>query len=165
MRYCRGYLESSAVLRREVKGFADHETTLRNGNVITTLAADYRSLRGRTLLCALLDEAAFLRSETSATPDFETARALLPGLATTGGMLVNLSSPYRRTGLLFERHRAYFGKDDDDVLVVAGPSEVFNPTLDRACHCAGSGGGSGCGARGMGWGCSATIFRRSCLTN
>jgi hypothetical protein len=131
MGYCRGFLESSAVLRREVASVADGEIVLGNGNVITTLAADYRSLRGRTLVCALLDEAAFLRSETSSTPDIETARAVLPGLSTTGGMLVILSSPYRRAGLLFERHRAYFGKDDDDVLVVAGASELFNPTLDR----------------------------------
>jgi hypothetical protein len=131
MGYCRGFLESSAALRAEVASVADDEIALRNGNVITTLAADYRSLRGRTLICALLDEAAFLRSETSSTPDIETARALLPGLSTTGGMLVILSSPYRRAGLLFERHRAYFGRDDGDVLVVAGASELFNPTLDR----------------------------------
>jgi hypothetical protein len=78
-------------LRPAGASVADDEIALRNGNVITTLAADYRSLRGRTLICALLDEAAFLRSETSSTPDIETARAVLPGLSTTGGMLVILS--------------------------------------------------------------------------
>jgi hypothetical protein len=31
---------------------------------------------------------------------------------------------------LYQLHRDYFGKDSDDVLVVAGPSIVFNPTLD-----------------------------------
>ena len=81
MNYCRGYLESSAVLRREVASVADDEIALRNGNVITTLAADYRSLRGRTLVCALLDEAAFLRSETSSTPDVETARSMIGRMA------------------------------------------------------------------------------------
>jgi hypothetical protein len=45
-------------------------------------------------------------------------------------MLVVLSSPYRQAGLVYQRHRDHFGKDDADVLVVAGPSELFNPTLD-----------------------------------
>ena len=75
----------------------------------------------------MLDEASFL-----AESDIETARALLPGLATTGGMLVTVSSPYRRSGLVYELHRDFFGVDSDDCLVVAGPSIVFNPTLDVA---------------------------------
>jgi hypothetical protein len=45
-------------------------------------------------------------------------------------MLCILSSPYRRAGLLYQRYRDFFGQDNDDVLVVAGPSLAFNPTLD-----------------------------------
>jgi hypothetical protein len=129
-RYALGYFESSPVLAGEIAEVTADEIRLRNGNVIATLAADYRSLRGRTLLLAVLDEASFLKDETSRTSDIETARGLLPSLLTTSGMLVVLSSPYRRAGLLFQMHRDCFGKDDDDVLVVAGPSVVFNPTLD-----------------------------------
>jgi hypothetical protein len=130
--YARGYFEASPMLRGEVADVTADEIRLRNGNIICTLAADFRSLRGRTLLLAIIDEAAFLRDEYSSTPDIECARALLPGLATTNGLLMILSSPYRRSGLLHQRHRDYFGKDDDNVLVVTGPSEAFNPTLDRA---------------------------------
>jgi hypothetical protein len=118
-------------LRGEIADTTAEEIRLRNGNVVATLVADYRSLRGRTLIGAVLDEASFLRDESSSTPDVEAARALLPGLSTTQGMLVTLSSPYRRQGLLFQLHRDYFGKDSDDVLVVAGASTDFNPTLDR----------------------------------
>ena len=106
------------------------EIRLRNGIIITTLASDYRTLRGRTLLVAILDEASFLRSEESASPDIEAARALLPGLSTTRGTLCVLSSPYRKSGLLYQRHRDYFGKDDASILCVAGESTLFNPTLD-----------------------------------
>src|SRR6516225_6620321 len=117
--YCRGYLEASPLLRGEVADVTADEIRLKNGNVICTLTSDYRSLRGRTLLLAILDEAAFLRSEDtgSTLPDVECARALLPGLATTGGMLCILSSPYRKQGLLYERHRRFFGKDDAGTLV------------------------------------------------
>lgn len=129
--YALGFLMSSPILRDEIADTTYDEIRLKNGNAIVTLAADFRSLRGRTLLLAVLDEASFLRDERSASPDIEAARALLPGLATTGGMLVVLSSPYRRNGLLYTLHRDYFGKDGDDVLVVQGPSVAFNPTLDR----------------------------------
>jgi hypothetical protein len=128
--YTLGYFEASAALRGEIAETTSDEIRLKNGNVICTLASDFRSLRGRTLLLAIVDEAAFLRDELSANPDIETARALLPGLSTTGGLLCILSSPYRRSGLLHQRHRDHFGKDSADVLVVQGPSAVFNPTLD-----------------------------------
>src|SRR5262249_45665209 len=130
--YCRGYLEASPVLRAELQEVTADEIRLRNGNVICTLTSDYRTMRGRTLLLAILDEASFLRSEETSVPDIEAARALLPGLATQAGMLCILSSPYRRSGLLFQRFRDYPGKSDDGVLVVAGPSTLFNPTLDAA---------------------------------
>jgi hypothetical protein len=130
--YIVGFLEASPVLRAEIAGIDDTEVRLRNGTIIMCLASDYRSLRGRTLLLALLDEASFLRDELSRASDVETARAVLPGLMTTNGMLIVLSSPYRRAGLVFQRHRDYFGKDSDDCLVVSGPSVVFNPTLNLA---------------------------------
>jgi hypothetical protein len=94
--YAVGFLEASELLCGELKDVTSDAITLKNGNVITTLTSDYRSLRGRTLLLAVLDEAAFLRDELSSTPDIECARALAPGLATTGGLLCILSSPYRK---------------------------------------------------------------------
>jgi hypothetical protein len=47
----------------------------------------------------------------------------------TGGMLIGIGSPYRRVGLLHQKHRDYYGVNDDDVLVVQGASRSFNPTL------------------------------------
>ena len=128
--YVVGFLQASPLLRDQVAEITADEVRLTNGVVITTLANNFRSLRGRTLLLAILDEAAFLRSENSAYPDIEAARALRPGLATTGGMLIVVSSPYRRSGLLYQRQRDFYGKDSGRVLAVAGPSLVFNPTLD-----------------------------------
>ena len=74
----------------------------------------------------------FWRDETSATPDTETYTAVLPSLATTNGMLVGIVSPYRRVGLLHAKHKAHFGVDSDDVLVVQGSSRTFNPSLTDA---------------------------------
>jgi hypothetical protein len=131
-RYALGYLEASPLLREEIAEVTADEIRLRNGKIIATLAMDYRTIRGRTLLGAIFDEASFFRDETSSTPDIEAERAVLPGLATTGGTLIITSSPYRKEGLVYQRWKNSFGQNDDRVLVVAGPSIVFNPTLDEA---------------------------------
>jgi hypothetical protein len=84
------------------------------------------------LVAAVFDEVSFWRDESSASPDTETYTAVLPSLATTNGMLIGISTPYRKIGLLHQKHRDYFGVDGDDVLVVQGSSTVFNPTLSAA---------------------------------
>jgi hypothetical protein len=90
----------------------------------------FRVARGMTLLAVIGDEVSYWRDETSAQPDIETYRAVLPSLVASGGMFVGISTGYRRTGLLFEKHRDHFGRDDDDVLCISGPTEIFNPTID-----------------------------------
>ena len=63
------------------------------------------------------------------TPDVEVYRAVVPALASGGGMLVSIGSPYRRTGLLHQKYRDHSGHEGNDVLVVQGESRLFNPLL------------------------------------
>jgi hypothetical protein len=44
-------------------------------------------------------------------------------------MLIGISTPYRKQGLLHQKHKDYFGVADGDVLVVQGTSKQFNPSL------------------------------------
>jgi hypothetical protein len=46
-------------------------------------------------------------------------------------MLIGISSPYRKGGLLYSKYRDHFGRDGD-VLVVRATSKQLNPTLDQA---------------------------------
>jgi hypothetical protein len=57
--------------------------------------------------------------------------ACLPSLLTTNGMLIGISTGYRRAGLLYAKHRDHFGEDTPDVLVVQGSSRTFNATLSE----------------------------------
>jgi hypothetical protein len=129
--YALGFIEASPELSGEVASVTANEVRLKSGVVIAVHANSYRTIRGRTLLCCIFDEVAFWRDETSAVPDLETYRAVLPALMTTKGQLIGISSPYRKRGLLFDRHRDFFGKNSDDVLVVQGPTVAFNPTIDE----------------------------------
>src|SRR5690606_37520537 len=70
----------------------------------------FRAVRGYSIPLAVIDEAAFLRDERSATPDVELARALKPALATLGGRLAVISSPNRKVGLLWSKYQRHFGK-------------------------------------------------------
>ena len=84
------------------------------------------------MACAIFDEAAFWRAEDSANLDVETYAAVMPGMVTLpGAMLVIITTAYRRAGLAFQKWGKYFGRDDDDVLVIYGPSTAFNPNLPQ----------------------------------
>jgi Terminase large subunit, T4likevirus-type, N-terminal len=130
--YTLAFLQKSDVLAREIESTTRHEIRLKNGIVIAIHSNSFRSVRGRTLVACIFDEVAYWRDDTTATPDAETYTAVLPALLTTNGMLVGISSPYRRTGLLHAKHKRYFGVDGDDTLVVQGSSKQFNGTLDDA---------------------------------
>ena len=72
-----------------------------------------------------MDEVSFWRSEESATPDTEVYTAVKPSLVRPNGdvgLLVGISSPYRKVGLLHSKHKAHFSVDGD-VLVVQGSSK------------------------------------------
>src|SRR5262252_4900869 len=101
------------------------------GERVAVVTASARSLPP-PVVAAVFDEVAFWRDETTATPDAEVYSAVLPGLATTGGMLIGISTPYRKLGLLHQKHRDHFGVDGDGVLVVQGASKTFNPSLADA---------------------------------
>jgi hypothetical protein len=131
-KYVVGFLDASPILRREVAEVTAEEIRLRSGAIICVHPNSFRTIRGRSLLGCIFDEASYWRDETSALPDVETYRAVLPALSTTRGMLVVISSPYRRAGLVFAKHRDHFGLDDDQVLVVQGPTTRFNPTIDAS---------------------------------
>jgi hypothetical protein len=83
---------------------------------------------------AVLDEVGYWRSELTSTPDIETYRAVKPSMATLASeaMLIGISSPYRKSGLLYERFRKYYGRDDDNVLVIRAPTTALNPSLDAS---------------------------------
>ena len=63
-------------------------------------------------------------------PDIELYVALKPGLrACQTQMLVAISSPYRRSGLLFQKFKDHFGKDGDETLFIKAPTLLLNPTI------------------------------------
>ena len=128
--YTRAYFDGIPALKDMVTRATASGFELNNGVDIAVGTNSFRAVRGRPILCGVFDEVAFWRDDESALPDEETYRAILPGMATIpGAMLIGISSPYRKAGLLWKKFKAHFGKDGD-VLVIKAPSLLLNPTLD-----------------------------------
>jgi hypothetical protein len=129
--YIRGVLEGSALLIQRITSQTSDTISLDNGVDITVRASSFRRLRGLTCIAIIASESAFWLSENSSNPDTEILRAVRPALLTTGGPLIQISTPYARKGELWNAYHRYFGKDGP-TLVVSAPSLAFNPTLDKA---------------------------------
>ncbi len=129
LQYIHGLFDQSPVLRGMINKRNAESLELTNRVCIEVSTSNFRAVRGRTLLACIFDEVAFFRAESSDATDVEIYRAAIPGLATTGGLLIGISSPWAKRGLLYAKYQKHYGQPGD-VLVVKGPTSLFNPTLD-----------------------------------
>lgn len=132
-RYVRELISGSEFLSPMVKSETSESITLKNGITIAIHTCSFRSVRGYTIVAALLDEIAFWRDETSRNPDVEVLNAILPGMATVpGAILIGASSPYARRGVLYTYFSRYFGRASNDCLVVQADTRTMNPTVPES---------------------------------
>lgn len=131
--YARRSFTQVPMLARLVANETADGVALRNGNELVVGTNDHRrTARGRTVVCCVLDEAAFFAGEDSASSDRDLVNALTPALARVpGSLLAVVTSAHRRGGYVYETWRDFYGKDDPDVCVVIGGSTQFNPLLDQ----------------------------------
>jgi hypothetical protein len=106
---------------------------LANSITIEILPASYKTIRGYTVVAALLDELAFWRTDEGASnPDREIVNAVRPAMATIpAARLLLASSPYAKKGELWDTFQRYYGKPGD-VLVWKAPTKLMNPTIRQS---------------------------------
>jgi hypothetical protein len=130
--YCAAFLKALDVDTVAVERETMDTLQLANGITIEIGTADFRTVRGYTVVAALLDEAAFW-SDEGQNPDEEILRALRPAMATVpGAVLLVASSPYRKSGILYDGWRRNFGKNGADALCWVAPTRLMNPTVGEA---------------------------------
>lgn len=115
------------LLKKEVASTAKNTILLKNGVRVVILCNDWRTCRGYSLLCCIIDEICFLRnSELQVKNDAELIAAIKPALSTTQGKLIGISSPYSKKGHAWERYKANFGNPKGRTLIWQAPSLLMN---------------------------------------
>ena len=132
--YLRAIFDSTTILSNEIVNETKEGFLLSNGVLIEILVGDWRSIRGYTLLAAIVDEVCFfgLDAESKVRSDTELIRALKPSLATVNGLLVCISSPYAKKGWAYRQYKKNFGNDNGKTLVWNCSSRTMNPTLPQS---------------------------------
>lgn len=136
-RIVRDYIRaifSTPVLQREIASETKEGFELKSGTRIEILAGSFQTIRGYTCLAAVVDEVCFFGydADSKVKSDTELVRALRPSLATVGGRLIAISSPYAMKGWAYSQFKKHFGNDLSKVLVWNSPSRTMNSTLSQA---------------------------------
>lgn len=127
--YVREAFTSIPMLSKMVKRETAEGIELSHGVQIGVYPCRPAALRGIRSAAAIIDELAFFISTDGRPTDTEMLRAVRPTLATTGGRLLILSSPYGASGALWDLHRKHFGRERSDTLVWQASAPEMNPTL------------------------------------
>jgi hypothetical protein len=129
-RYVRALLTLVPMLAKLVERETETTFDLRGSVSIEIQTANFRSIRGYTVVSALCDEIAFWpTTDDSSNPDTEILAALRPAMSTIpSAMLLCASSPYAKRGALYDAYRRYYGKDGP-VLVWQATTLQMNPTI------------------------------------
>jgi hypothetical protein len=132
LRYVKGFLASNPMLSRLVEAERAESIDLNNRVTIRVATCSYRSIRGFTCAAVICDEVAFWADDSMANPATEVLRALRPRLATIpNSLLLAISSPYARSGPLWQAFQDHHGKDDSEVLCWRATTRTMNPTISQ----------------------------------
>jgi hypothetical protein len=129
LHYGRAPFEAHAAFRPEVVRETTDSLYLRNGVTLSAYPCRPAAIRGLRACIVVIDELAFFTTTDGRPTDVEMLRAARGRLATTGGKLLVLSSPYAQAGALYELHRKHYGRDDSSILVWQASAPDMNPTL------------------------------------
>ena len=122
------------LLRAEIECEDRDGFRLKSGIRIDVLTGSFRTVRGHTLIAAIIDELCFfgLDDDSRVRSDSELVRAIKPGLASANGRLIAISSPYAKRGWGYKAFKLYHGNAAATTLIWNCPSRVMNPTLPQS---------------------------------
>ena len=128
--YVKQYLTTSPLLAPQVAEVLAGEITLTNGVTVSCFPCTLRSLRGFSIPVGVMDELAFYRLEGQADSDAEVQASIRRGMVGFGATkLVKISTPYLRSGVLYEDFKRGWGQADPDLLVWRAPTLLMNPSI------------------------------------
>lgn len=129
--YIKGFFEEIPLLRAMVQSQKAGTLRLSNGVRLEVHTSSFKRTRGYTLCCVIADEIAFWQDADSRNPAGEVLNAVRPGLLTIkNSLLLCISSPYSRRGVLYESWKKHWGQDGARVLYWRASTQEMNPSAD-----------------------------------
>jgi hypothetical protein len=127
LRYVAGAVEAKPELKALCTVATDSVAVDRDGQMVSVeclpASRGGSAVRGRSLVGAALDEAAFFRDDNSVVNDTEVFKALAPRIM-PGGQLVIASTPWAESGLLYDLFHQNHGRPTT-ALAVQAPTTVL----------------------------------------
>jgi hypothetical protein len=130
LNYIDAFFERVPMLAKLVASRTMESVTLATNIRVEIHTSSFRSIRGYTVCAAILDELAFFETGDAASPDVEIVNALRPAMSTIpNALLLGVSSPYARRGLLWQTFKSNYGQANAESLVWRAPTKSMNPTV------------------------------------
>lgn len=123
-------LQDSLILSKLIKNITSEEISLTNGVIIQVYPCNVARIRGASLITFIGDEVSFWKHE-GRDIDVDVLDAARPGLSFPYSKMIKISSPHMMQGEIYNDFKKYFGKQNRDVLVFQGSTELFNPTYSK----------------------------------
>lgn len=127
-RYASEPFNEVPAFRREVERSTSDTLELRRGTYLSAYPCRPASVRGIRACIGCVDELAFFTATDGRPTDREMLRVVRGRVATTGGKVIVLSSPYGQLGTLYDLHRRHYGRDTG-TLVWQASAPTMNPAL------------------------------------
>lgn len=122
-----GILRAVPEFAEEIVSVTRENIVLENGIEIAVTTSDLAAVRGRTVVCSVLDEYAFWPQDQA----IEVPRSMRPSMATQpGSLMVVITTIYASNGPAFDLFNQW-GEDDPTQLIFKGTSRDFNPQLSE----------------------------------
>jgi hypothetical protein len=85
------------------------------------------------VIFCVLDELGHWRAEGSANPAEDVYQSIKPAMVTIpNSLLIGISSPHARTGLLYRKYQELWGKAPGRSIFVKAPTWTMNPNVATA---------------------------------
>jgi hypothetical protein len=128
--YLRDAFTRSPLLASMVDDTTTSEIKLTNRLSPLCFPCTQSALRGWSNPVGAMSEVAFFRLEGQADSDVEIQASIRRGmLSFPHPKLIKISTPYMKSGLLYQDFKRYYGQDSPDVLVWRASSLLMNPSL------------------------------------
>lgn len=131
LRYARMPFETLEHFKAEVLRSTADTLELQNGVCLSAYPCRPEAVRGLRACIVVIDELAFFTATDGRPLGQEMVRVARGRVATTGGKVVIISSPYAQSGCLYDLHRKHYGQEDSSTLVWQASAKLMNPTLSE----------------------------------